>query len=299
MTFDADGLTDRALPALTDNIVVSEHCYQTADGLEIATTHYRPGDLEPLAVAWGLAGGGCTRDFWDFDVADAPRDAYSVARHLAARGIAVVTADHLGAGQSSRPTDPAMTTAASLADHMAEAVVQARQDPALAGRPFVGLGHSFGAGMTIVEQDRHRDFDAVALLGWSSVQLAIVYSDGTIRALGTEGKRARIVVTNLGFDADQRLVDANMSVKTPIPVPAIDDTNTPGNLVPASRGIRVPVFLGFGEFDTLLDPVGEAALYADAPKLRTALLPGSYHFHNLQPGRERLWGALIEFIREL
>jgi hypothetical protein len=161
------------------------------------------------------------------------------------------------------------------------------------------MGHSFGAGMTIVHQHVTRDFDALVLLGWSSRQLAIVYADGSIQALASPGKRARIVVTNLGFDADPRLVDANMSVKTPMVEPALSHTNTPGNLIEASRGVRVPVYLGFGEFDTLLDPVSEAALYSDAPRLTTAVLPGSYHFHTLQAGRERLWGGIARFAGEV
>jgi alpha-beta hydrolase superfamily lysophospholipase len=165
VTSGDDGLTDSALPALTRDIEIRERQYTTADGLRIATTQYLPVGVAPVAVAWGLAGGGCTRSFWDVEVAGAPRDAYSVARHLARRGLAVVTADHLGAGDSSRPDDEALTTAASLADHMSEAVAQARKEPDLADLPVIGMGHSFGAGMTLVQQDRTGDFDALVLLG--------------------------------------------------------------------------------------------------------------------------------------
>ncbi|MGX7681498.1 alpha/beta hydrolase [Jatrophihabitans sp. DSM 45814] len=298
MTFGSAGLTAHELAPLTDSVEVSQHVYSTSDGSLIATTHYLPSGSPPVAVAWGLAGGGCTRDFWDFEVAGAPRESYSVARHLARRGVAVVTADHLGAGESTRPDDESLTTADRLADHMSEAVALARKEEAFADLPFVGMGHSFGAGMTIVQQDRNHDFEALVLLGWSSTQLAVVYEDGSIRALGTPGRRARIVVTNLGFDADQALIDANMSVKTPIVQPATGDNNTPGHLVEASRKVRVPVYLGYGEFDTLLDARAEADLYNEAPHVTTALLPGSYHFHNLQPGRERMWGGIVTFIRE-
>jgi hypothetical protein len=125
----------------------------------------------------------------------------------------------------------------------------------------------------------------------------VVYEDGAIRALGSPGSPARVVVTNLGVGADQRLVDANMSLRTPLIQPALTHTNTPGNLVSASRGVRVPVYLGFGEFDVLLDVPAEVALYAGAPQVTTAVQPGSYHFHNLQPGRERMWGGIVEFAR--
>jgi len=296
MSFGDDGLATHELPPRADELELSQHQYETDDGLLIATTRYTPVGTAPTAVLWCLAGGGCTRDFWDFEVRDEPRESYSFARYLARRGVIVVTADHLGAGDSSRPTDERLTSSASLASHMSEAIAQARRDPALADLPLFGVGHSFGAGMTLRQQDLHHDFDALVLLGWSSIQLAIVYADGVIKALGTPGKRARIVVSNLGFDADQRLVDANMSVATPQPQPAVSEVTTAGYLLAASRGVRVPVYLGFGEFDTLLDPVAETELYADAPSVTAAVLPGSYHFHNLQPGRELLWSGIADFV---
>jgi pimeloyl-ACP methyl ester carboxylesterase len=296
MVFGTEGLTASALPAQND-VEVSSHTYRTEAGSHIATTHYVPSGIRPTAVAWALAGGGCNRNFWDIEVAEAPLDAYSTARHLAERGVAVITADHLGTGESTRPPAGPLTTAESLARHMDDAARQARHDDRFAGLPFVGLGHSFGAGMTLVQQANHRTFDAIALLGWSSIQLAIVYRDGSIRAVGSEGDRASIIVTNLGFDADPRLIEANLSVKTPMVAPALEYVTTPGNLVAASRGVRVPVYLGFGEFDTLLDVPGEAALYVAAPHVSVGVLPGSYHFLPLQPGHERVWGGLIRFIR--
>ena len=36
-----------------------------------------------------------------------------------------------------------------------------------------------------------------------------------------------------------------------------------------------------------------------APVVVTAVLPGSYHFHNLAQGRELMWSGIIEFAREL
>ena len=295
MTFGQDGLAE--LAPLVDEIVVSQHVYRTPDGMRIATTRYTPVGVEPSALLWCLAGGGCTRDFWDFEVEGEPRESYSFARHLARRGVVVVTADHLGSGESSRPPGEHHTTSAALADHMSEAVREARQDPALAQLPLVGVGHSFGAGMVLRQQDLHDDYDALVLLGWSSIQLAVVYADGTIKALGTPGETARGSVTNLGFDADRRLIEANRSVATAMPRPAVGEVTAAGYLVQASRDVRVPVYLGFGEFDMLLDAPAEAALYADAPHVTTALLGGSYHFHHLQPGRELLWSGVADFVR--
>lgn len=295
MTFGLDGLATHEAPVLVDEVKVSEDAYETSGGLRIATTRYTPVGVEPLALLWCLPGGGCSRDYWDLDVRDEPPGRYSFARYLARRGFMVVTADHLGSGDSSRPADEQLTSSLSLAEHMHEAFQEARRDPALADLMAIGVGHSFGAGMVLTQQHRHRDFGALVLLGWSSIQLAVVHTDGSIRALGSSGEPASIGVTNLGFDADRRLIEANRSVATVMPQPAIGEITEAGRLADASRGVRVPVHLGFGEFDMLLDVPAEVALYADAPQVTTAVLPGSYHFHNLQAGHELLWSGIVDF----
>ena len=298
MSFATMGLAEQELPAVVDEILVTEERFVNDAGLEIVMTRYEPIGVESPVVLWCLPCGGCSRHYFDFKVEGADADAYSFARYFARRGITVITADHIGVGDSTHiPDEPELTTANFLADRMHEAVVAFKQRAEFAGKPFVGVGHSFGSGMLLTQQYRHHDFAALVVLGWSSIQLAVVYKDGSIRALNTPGDRARISVTNLGFDAPQELIDANMSIATTRVVPAGDEVNRPGWCVPASKSVRVPVYLGFGEFDTLLDPHGEAELYADAPEVVTAILEGSYHFHNLAKGRERMWSGIIEFAK--
>ena len=126
-----------------------------------------------------------------------------------------------------------------------------------------------------------------------------MYADGQFKPLGTPGERARASATNLGTQASQELIDANRSIATTVVLPAVQQVGEPGWCVPASKSVRVPVYLGFGEFDTSLDPPAEAELYVDAPKVVTAVLGGSYHFHNLASGRELMWSGIIEFARAL
>lgn len=298
MTFENQGLASAELPPIASDLLVTEERFTTSDELEIVMTRYEPIGVESPVLMWCLPCGGCSRDYFDFKVEGADREAYSFARYFARRGISVITADHIGVGDSTHLLDdPDITTATFLAERMHEAVAAFRSRPELSGKPFIGVGHSFGSGMVLTQQYEHQDFDALVVLGWSSIQLAIVYKDGTIKALDTPGERARIAVTNLGFDAPQELIDANMSIATTRVVPAGEEVNRPGWCVPASRSVRVPVYLGFGEFDTLLDPHREAELYADAPEVVTAVLPGSYHFHNLAHGRELMWSGIIEFAR--
>lgn len=298
MTFATMGLAEVELPPVADHIAVTEQRFVNDAGLEIVMNQYEPVGIDSPVVMWCLPCGGCSRNYFDFKVEGAAADSYSFARYFARRGITVITADHIGVGDSTHlPEEPELTTANFLADRMHEAVSAFKKRREFAGKPFIGVGHSFGSGMLLTQQYRHQDFDAVVVLGWSSIQLAIVYADGSIQALDTPGQRARISVTNLGFDAPQELLDANMSIATTRVLPAGEEVGTPGWCVPASKSIRVPVYLGFGEFDTLLDPHSEAELYADAPEVVTAILEGSYHFHNLAKGRERMWSGIIEFAR--
>jgi len=149
MSLDVDGIATYEAPAVVDEVKTSEEVYETSDGLHISTTRYSPVGVEPSAMLWCVPGGGCSRDYWDFDVRDEPRERYSFARYLARRGVVVVTADHLGSGESSRPVEERLRSSASLAAHMHAALLEARRDPALADLPVVGVGHSFGAGMTL------------------------------------------------------------------------------------------------------------------------------------------------------
>ena len=294
------GLAQQELPTAVDEIRVTEQRFVTHDGLEIVMSQYEPIGLESSLVFWCLPCGGCSRNYFDFTVEGADPESYSFARYLARRGVTVITADHIGVGDSTHiPDDPDVTTASFLADRMHEAVSAFRQRPALSGKTFIGVGHSFGAGMLLTQQHRHRDFDAVVLLGWSSIQIALMYADGQFKPLGTPGERARASATNLGTQASQELIDANRSIATTVVLPAVQQVGEPGWCVPASKSVRVPVYLGFGEFDTSLDPPAEAELYVDAPKVVTAVLGGSYHFHNLASGRELMWSGIIEFARAL
>ena len=299
MTFANQGLATTELPVIASDIVVSEERFTTSDGLVIVMSRYEPVGVETTSILWCLPCGGCSRNYFDFTVKGSAPESFSFARYFARRGFSVVTADHIGAGDSTHlPDQPEITTANFCADHMHEAVQAFRLRPDVASKKLIGVGHSFGSGMVLTEQYRHQDFDAVVLLGWSSIQLAMMYKDGTIKAINDPSDRARMSVTNLGYDVPAELFEANISIATTRVLPAGDDVGKPGWCVPASKSVRVPVYLGFGEFDTLLDPYAEADLYADAPKVVTAILPGSYHFHNLAEGRELMWSGIASFVRE-
>src|SRR6266567_7049075 len=57
----------------------------------------------PRAVLICWPGGSYARAYWDMHIAGYP--GYSFAEHMTAQGFAVLAADHLGVGASSKPAD--------------------------------------------------------------------------------------------------------------------------------------------------------------------------------------------------
>ena len=69
----------------------------------------------------------------------------------------------------------------------------------------------------------------------------------------------------------------------------------------ASYAARVtaPVMVAFGEFDIAERPRDEVAFYERSTDITLFVLAGSYHCHNFQEGRARLWDRLGAWATEL
>jgi alpha-beta hydrolase superfamily lysophospholipase len=132
----------------------------------------------PRAVLICWPGGSYARAYWDMHIAGYP--GYSFAEHMTAQGFAVVGADHLGVGASSKPADGDKVDFDTMSAAAASFVEQVRASladgsPEFGGTPLpeipiIGIGHSLGACLTVVTQARHRCYDAVALLGFTHGQ---------------------------------------------------------------------------------------------------------------------------------
>src|SRR5262249_3989182 len=148
----------------------------------IAATVVRPSG-SPRAVLQCLPGGGCSRSYWTLAVDDDSTGSYDFAAYMAQRGYAVIAAHHLGTRDSSDPDQAGSHHESTMAAAMARCLAVLRRELGLQALPCVGVGHSFGAGMTIVQQDGHQDFSAVGLFGWSSTRLATVGADGVLQPI--------------------------------------------------------------------------------------------------------------------
>jgi alpha-beta hydrolase superfamily lysophospholipase len=275
-----------------------------------------------------LPGGGMSRRYFDLEVTPEEGN-YSMARHLADRGFVVVTLDHLGVGESSRPDDGYDLTPHVLADvngYVTEQILDRLRKGLLtsdlAPMPAavsIGVGHSAGAGLTVHQQARHHSHVALALLGYHGRGLPGQLTDTERGFAGdAEGLRreiARLVRERFGDPlpmmargSSQLLVAAPMTESVHDALVAAR-TNLLGlvglsSMIPGSYGpelatIDVPVFLGLGSLD-LADAIHEVPGQFPASRDVTLfVLQGSGHNHNVASNREQLWDRLASWARAL
>ena len=294
------------------------------DGVEelaIAGTLYAPAeiDTQDLRVLLCWPGGSYGRDYWDIHLPG--RSGYSFAEHMTARGFVVIAADPLGVGDSGRPEDGTLCTYDALADaaHGAVQLIRGRLTdgtlvadlPPLAAPHIVGVGHSMGGGLVVLQQARSGSYDAVAVLGYthgSKARAVPSGDDAARRATAVEQAKgfwgdqwdARYGIVDKaphqgwlnGPDAPADIVAAdNANAVTWAAEPYIDALHVGYTAAYAAR-VTAPVMIGFGEFDIAEQPRDEAAFYERSNDITLFVLAGSYHCHNFQEGRATLWDRL-------
>jgi pimeloyl-ACP methyl ester carboxylesterase len=261
------------------------------DDVDIAATVYSS-DVDPHALVWCVPGGGVNRRYWDVPVAGAEGD-YSFPHRAAPAGYLVVTADHLGSGESTRPPladQDDVSSAMSLALHVARRMLGAEH------LPSVGVGHSMGSGFTLYQQDRFHDHRALVITGWSNVALTLPAEDGDFYPLGTAGVKPDMRRHNHGTGVTAAVKDANRRIRTDTPQPALGWVIDAGRLADAARRVDVPVLLVHGREDVTPDPAEDAALYERAPSVETLVATRSHHWHSGAPDRHVLWDGIVDWM---
>lgn len=289
--------------------------------LQIAVEVVAPENPKPLALVC-LPGGGMNRRY--FDLQAPGDDSYSFAAQMAARGFICVLIDHLGVGESSRPKDSYALTAELLTranTHATDVVLSNIRNGyainTLTPIPkvtSVGVGHSMGAMLSILQQAEASQHRGIAVLGFSTRGLP-EYLMGEARELAKDPVAARREVVRLaratfredypyigrsedgaalysGKTAEAAGVEAIKAARQPLlPVPAFMSM-LPGNVAPEAARIKVPVFVGLGERDMAGPPLDAPKAFTASPAVTFALLPGAGHSHFLFPARRELFDRL-------
>lgn len=269
-----------------------------------------------------LPGGGMNRHFYDL-VADSDTS-FSFARYMTARGFVVVMVDYLGLGESDKPADGYVLTPEALVAANARAIDTVLGElragtlsadlPAIPDLRSIGVGHSMGAMLTVLQQAKHRQHAALVLLGFGTDGLP-EYLTPEVRALAADTTAVRAQLVELAqamfkvpyprigrsprgndlygsSNVDARGVNALKEAIEPIlPVPAYLSM-LPGNVAPEAALIDVPIFLGIGDRDMVGSPHRVPASFPASRDLSLHVLPETGHSHFLFPARTGLFARL-------
>jgi pimeloyl-ACP methyl ester carboxylesterase len=286
-------------------------------GLEIAADLFWPeGGGAPAAALFCFPGGGLHRGYFDLAV-----PGRSFARALAGRGFAVATIDPLGWGESSRPRDGFALVPEAIASANARAVEALAPDLERSGQrlPRIGVGHSLGGLLAIVQQAEHESFVALALLGADTRGLRRMLSQEE-REYADRPEAARAELVRLarkrsgeawfelpkaaragaifGGDADPAALAAMRWVACDVvSVPALFSM-IPGSSRPWAARVRVPVFLGVGERDITGPPHEVPASFPASRGVELCVLPATGHSHFAFPTCELLFERIAGWARE-
>jgi pimeloyl-ACP methyl ester carboxylesterase len=277
----------------------------------------------PRAVLICWPGGSYSRAYWEMEISGHP--GYSFAAHMTAQGFAVIAADHLGVGASSKPDDGDRVNFETMSAAAASFVEQVREllregSPELGGRPLpsvpvIGVGHSLGACVAVVTQAEHRSYDAVVLLGFTHGQkdVAVGASAG---AVDDASLRETAIEQARGFFGDTWEDVYGFAPREPNHA-WLHDPDVPAGVIAAddAQAVRWPrqsyveallagysstfaakldcrVFLGFGDHDIPPAPHDDVAFYPASNDVTLYVLRNSAHCHNFASARAQLWDRI-------
>jgi pimeloyl-ACP methyl ester carboxylesterase len=294
--------------------------------LTIAADVFLPPRLSAAPVVlFCLPGGAMNRAYFDLQ----GEGGFSFAAHLTARGFIVVTLDHLGIGDSSRPRDgfaltPDVLTAANA--RAMDVIGAELRAGGFTGAPLtrfssVGLGHSMGAMLTAMQQARYGGHAALVLLGFSTRGLAAALTPEELSFAGDpQGTRENLVrLARLrspeaypevprsaqgrelfaGETADRRGVEALARARSQLLLTAGLFSMIPGSCSPECAAVQVPVLLAFGDRDMAGPPHQVPANYSASQDVTLLLLPQTGHAHFLFPSRTHLFERTAQWCETL
>jgi pimeloyl-ACP methyl ester carboxylesterase len=271
-----------------------------------------------------LPGGSCTSGYFDLHVAG-DDTSYSMAAHLADAGCTVLALDHLGTGASSTVEDNFLVTPEILATAsraaFAALLAQLREGslvPGLEPMPTplpIGVGHSMGAMITIMEQARYGTYVAVVNLGGGGAGLPehlhnpswVTWDLPRLRASLVELARQQFSGA-VERDRDRPGIFHAADVPAPVlgafrsQLTTLLPSCALASIIPSfsdpERGeISVPLFLGFGEHDLSQVPHESVPRFRSSHDITLFVLTGSGHCHNQAGNRWQLWDRMTEWAR--
>jgi pimeloyl-ACP methyl ester carboxylesterase len=283
---------------------------------------------EPAVAFFCVPGGGLNRSYFDLPVED---DAsFSFAAQMASRGMITVAIDPLGVGGSSRPLAgfefvPDVATAALAPVHRfisAEllAGTLAPLLPALPDLLCIGVGHSLGGMLTLMQQAQFHSYDALVLLGFGPVGMPEVLNEEA-KALAYKPQEIRKNVVRLaqafhgepypevkaygrgreifGGGADPRAMNALRAVRDRLPATISMFALIPGSCAPEAEQIEVPLLLAVGDRDMCGPPHELPASFPGSSDVTLLRLANTGHSHFVFPSAPELFARLARWVESI
>jgi pimeloyl-ACP methyl ester carboxylesterase len=285
-------------PRNPDRVQTATHHLDLPDGSRVAIDLHIP-DAPPLALLFCLAGGGANRRY--FDLGDADDRDFSFAARMTGQGFAVTAADVPGVGDSILPETPGFFSPRDAAAALHQALVQLRTaQPALANLPVVGVGHSMGGMLVVLQQGRFTDFAGIALLGSNAGGLDWALTDAERAYAGDEAAIERDLesLTTARFGdpfAAMRITTAGAGTifagESPAATARLRTARDrlfnaggmmsmiPGSFQSEAQSVAVPLFLAFGENDIGIAPQLVSRDFPSVPDVTLLILPSTGHNH--------------------
>ena len=277
----------------------------------------------PEQVLFCKPGGAMNRHY--FSLVAEQDYTHSFAHYMVARNRIVVSVDHLGVGESSIPADgyeltlEVLTAANHAAVHQTLKALAngeiSEELPALADLSSIGVGHSMGAMLTVVQQHRHSSYEGLILLGFcnrgipdilNDEQKAYIDDSESVRRDAVSLTRQYFPEPYVHNTRDRGAVSGKPNkssvsdiakqavAKTEAPLLAVGGMMSliPGSIGPEMKNIQVPVFLGIGDRDLIESPHTVPAEFPACKDISLMVLPQTGHNHFLYPNCESFFARM-------
>jgi pimeloyl-ACP methyl ester carboxylesterase len=289
---------------------------------DIAVEIIWPENIQPAVAFFCLPGGSMNRRY--YDLAAEGDTSFSFASAMAGRGMMTISIDHLGIGDSFRPSDGFVLTPdrimranANVAAHVLDGLRAGSLMTELEALPrliAVGVGHSMGAMLTVMQQAFHPLYDALLLLGFGNRGLIshlpkpahhLIDNHEAVKAeiedvarkiyespcprMKPSPEASKIFY---GEKADRAGVSALKAARDALLVVAGLQSMIPGSFAPSFEKITAPIFLGLGDSDIAGPPHDTPAIFQNSRDITLLVLEETGHCQFIFPSRGHLFGRI-------
>jgi pimeloyl-ACP methyl ester carboxylesterase len=296
--------------------------------LDLAAEIFWPDRLDsekPVASYFCLPGGSINRHYYNLRAEG--DDSFSFAAMMARHGAITITVDHLGVGDSDKPRDGFLLTPDRLSQANANAAAKVlaalREGSLIEGLPplgnliSIGVGHSMGGMLTVLQQALEHQHDALLLMGFANGGLLSHLPEPAHRLAGNpEAVKAEIEAVARaiypepyhriapspeasqifqGATAERDGVEAIKPTRDDLLVVGGLQSMIPGSIRPALNTVDVPVFLGLGDRDIAGPPHVIPAIFPNSPDVTLTVLPQTGHCQFIFPSRAELFRRIGEW----